>query len=597
MQIKRWVERDQVRQTDLLSDLGRGNGVSRAWRLLRGNRFLAILQSTLSLLIGLTEAAILTLFARIALVSVESGTDRIAVPVIGNTSMTITLLALALLIFGRLAIGAIIALSVGQLQFGLSTTLRFQIVNAYSKASWRSQSNLDEGGLQQLVVLLPGKAGGTLSGLIKDSGDLLIMAAMLTYALFSDPILTLVLILAILASSFAFLPLRRWIKTRSTQVIDAQRELSTATSELSAMKFEVQVFGIGPKMSEVLGDSILKVGRITRGLSTVKSMVVPLYSTMIFSAVAVGLFALQGTTNDGLDQVGPILLVVLRSLQYGQSVQQVSIGLASLMPILTALRDEVGLLDSQRVAWGTKSLAVFDRLALEGVSYAYSEADGPVVSDVSLTMNRGERIGIVGPSGSGKSTLIRLILGLVPADVGRVLVNQSLIHEHDRGSLNRRIGVVPQLAHVFRGSLSDNLRLYRDGVTDEDLWWALEVADFAEDVRVMPRALDTEIGPGARTLSGGQQQRLAIARAFATRPDLVVMDEPTSSIDAMSEAAVSDAIERLPKDVTVVIVSHRMRILRGCDRLIVVEGGRITANGPPQEVLGSSQYLVAALEA
>jgi len=139
--------------------------------------------------------------------------------------------------------------------------------------------------------------------------------------------------------------------------------------------------------------------------------------------------------------------------------------------------------------------------------------------------------------------------------------------------------------------------MYRDGITDDDLWWALEIADLADDVRAMPQALDTEIGVGARTLSGGQQQRLAIARAFATRPDLVVMDEPTSSIDAMSEAAVSDAIERLPDDVTIIIVSHRMRILRGCDRLIVVESGEITANGPPEQVLDSSPYLVAALEA
>jgi ABC-type bacteriocin/lantibiotic exporter with double-glycine peptidase domain len=139
--------------------------------------------------------------------------------------------------------------------------------------------------------------------------------------------------------------------------------------------------------------------------------------------------------------------------------------------------------------------------------------------------------------------------------------------------------------------------LYRDGITDDDLWWALEVADLAADVRAMPQALNTQIGAGARALSGGQQQRLAIARAFATRPNLVVMDEPTSSIDAMSEAAVSDALDRLPQDVTVIIVSHRMRILRGCDRLLVVEEGIITANGPSEKVLDSSPYLVATLEA
>ena len=176
-------------------------------------------------------------------------------------------------------------------------------------------------------------------------------------------------------------------------------------------------------------------------------------------------------------------------------------------------------------------------------------------------------------------------------------MNGTPIHRYDRQMWSQRIGVVPQAARVLHGSLADNLRMYRDGISDDDLWWSLGVADLTGDVHAMPNGLSTEIGSGVRALSGGQQQRLAIARAFATRPDLVVMDEPTSSIDAVSEAAVSDAIERLPEDVTVVIVSHRMRILRGCDRLIVVEGGRITANGSPQQVLDSSQYLVAALEA
>ena len=107
----------------------------------------------------------------------------------------------------------------------------------------------------------------------------------------------------------------------------------------------------------------------------------------------------------------------------------------------------------------------------------------------------------------------------------------------------------------------------------------------------MPAGLETRVGPGYRALSGGQQQRLAIARAFATRPEFVVMDEPTASIDALSEGAVSDAIENLPSGVTVVIVSHRMRILRGCDMLVVVEGGRISALGTPEEVESKSAYV------
>ena len=582
---------------DLLVRLGHGTGVRRIWRLLRGNRLLALGQSALSLMVGVTEAAILTVFARIALAAVSDGRDMVTIPLLGQSGVMATFAVLGALIGVRLLIGSCVAVAMGHLQFQMVTTIRSEVLASYSQGSWRSQADLDEGGLQQLLVTLPNTASSSLAGLLTHFGHLLIMIAMLGYALFSDPVLTIALIVAIVASSVAFIPLRRWIKSRSARVLDRQRGLATAANELSAMKFEVQAFGIAERMSRPIRELIIREGRMARRVSVAKAMVVPLYTTLTYLAVAVGLVILQGTSTDGLDEVGPILLVVLRSLAYGQGVQQAAVAIASLMPILDFLQKEVEKFQERRLTWGSKQLKAIDGLQFEGVSFSYAQSDGVALRAASLSIGRGERVGIVGPSGSGKSTLVRLMLGLLTVDSGRVLVNQLSLHEHDRDSWSRRIGVVPQSAQVLRGSLSDNLRMYRDGIMDDDLWWALEIADLADDVRAMPQALDTEIGVGARTLSGGQQQRLAIARAFATRPDLVVMDEPTSSIDAMSEAAVSDAIERLPDDVTIIIVSHRMRILRGCDRLIVVESGEITANGPPEQVLDSSPYLVAALEA
>ena len=590
-------EQHSTSEGDLLVRLGHGTGVRRIWRLLRGNRLLALGQSALSLMVGVTEAAILTVFARIALAAVSDGRDMVTIPLLGQSGVMATFAVLGALIGVRLLIGSCVAVAMGHLQFQMVTTIRSEVLASYSQGSWRSQADLDEGGLQQLLVTLPNTASSSLAGLLTHFGHLLIMIAMLGYALFSDPVLTIALIVAIVASSVAFIPLRRWIKSRSARVLDRQRGLATAANELSAMKFEVQAFGIAERMSRPIRELIIREGRMARRVSVAKAMVVPLYTTLTYLAVAVGLVILQGTSTDGLDEVGPILLVVLRSLAYGQGVQQAAVAIASLMPILDFLQKEVEKFQERRLTWGSKQLKAIDGLQFEGVSFSYAQSDGVALRAASLSIGRGERVGIVGPSGSGKSTLVRLMLGLLTVDSGRVLVNQLSLHEHDRDSWSRRIGVVPQSAQVLRGSLSDNLRMYRDGIMDDDLWWALEIADLADDVRAMPQALDTEIGVGARTLSGGQQQRLAIARAFATRPDLVVMDEPTSSIDAMSEAAVSDAIERLPDDVTIIIVSHRMRILRGCDRLIVVESGEITANGPPEQVLDSSPYLVAALEA
>jgi len=184
-----------------------------------------------------------------------------------------------------------------------------------------------------------------------------------------------------------------------------------------------------------------------------------------------------------------------------------------------------------------------------------------------------------------------LILGLLKAQEGQVLVNGLPLHQYDRKSWSRIIGVVPQVPQVIAGSIAENLRFYRDGISDEALWDALEIADLRDEILAMPDGLRTRIGPGHRALSGGQQQRLVIARAFAGRPSFVVMDEPTSSIDLLSEQAISDAVARISEDVTIVIVSHRPKILQDCDVLATVENGIITAVGSPAQLFESSPYL------
>ena len=201
------------------------------------------------------------------------------------------------------------------------------------------------------------------------------------------------------------------------------------------------------------------------------------------------------------------------------------------------------------------------------------------------------KIGLVGPSGGGKTTLVRLLLGLCEPNQGSVTINGTDVRDFSRDAWSESVGVVPQFPYVVRGSVAHNVRLFREEISDCDIWRALEMADLADEVRALPRSLESELGPSGSSLSGGQQQRLAIARALAARPQLVVMDEPTSSIDMMSESAVADAIDRISPETTLVIVSHRMGILRGCQQLVVLERGVVTATGAPDDVLRVSPYL------
>ena len=563
----------------VLEDVGTGSGVRRMWVLLRGKRRLALVQTMLSLLEGFVEAAILTLFARIALAVVEEEPRSVFIPGVGDRSLSSGLWVVAALVVLRMLVGLAASLLVAQLQFRMVTELRGEIVASYGEASWLSQSHLDEGGLQQLLITLPLSISGLLLVLLGQLGSLLIMIAMLTFAGLADVALTLGLIGAIILVTSGFIPLRRWIKRRSRTAVDLQRGLSTSVAEFASMKFEVQSLGLTTRFTAPLLEAIRKEGRVTRRLSIGKGMVVPAYMVVTYLAVTAGLIVLSNSEVDRLDQIGPILLVVLRSLSYGQALQSAGISFASLTPLLDSVHESFVNLQRSKAEWGTTQPGEIDSIQFDHVTFSYD--DGPdALSDVHVEIRRGSKVGVVGPSGGGKSTLVRLLLGLLVPSEGKVLVNGVTLHSLDRDSWSQKVGVVPQFAGVFGGTVADNIRFFREDIPDGAIWDALRIADFAAEVDELAERLDTRIGSGGRMLSGGQQQRLAIARAVVTKPALVVMDEPTSSIDSDSEAAVSDAMASFDDETTLVIVSHRMRILQGCDQILRVENGRVEAIDP-----------------
>lgn len=563
-------------QSYVLDDVGAGSGFRRIGVLLRGKRRLALVQTTLSLLEGFVEAALLTLFARIALAVVEEEPRSVFVPGIGDRSLTSGLWVVAALIVLRMLVGAASSLLVAQLQFRVVTELRAEMVASYGEASWLSQSRLDEGGLQQLLITLPLSISGLLLVLLGQLGSLLIMISMLTFAGLADVSLTLSLIGAIALVTTGFIPLRRWIKRRSRTAVDLQRGLSTSVSEFASMKFEVQSLGLTTRFTAPLLEDISYEGKLTRRISIGKGMVVPAYTVVTYLAVTVGLIVLSRSEVSRLDQIGPILLVVLRSLSYGQALQTAGISLASLTPILDSVHESFVKLKQSKVIWGVARPSNIEKIRFADVTFSYGE-DRAAIRNVDLLIDRGSKVGFVGPSGGGKSTLVRLLLGLLVPDKGNVLIDGVPLHSLDRDLWSKNVGVVPQFAGVFGGSIADNIRFFREGISEEAIWDALRIADFAAEVDALPDQLQTRIGSGGRMLSGGQQQRLAIARALVTKPAVVVMDEPTSSIDSDSEAAVSDAMARLEDGTILVIVSHRLRILEDCDQIFRVEDGHVQA--------------------
>lgn len=576
--------RKNIRQR---SDLRRVTG------LLIGHRLYAALQTALSLLEGFLEAAILTLFARVALLTVQPGESVVYVPGVGPRAPSFALGVLVLLIVVRFIVGLTAIWSGTKLQFSLIRSFRQEAIRIYSKASWTDQNQLDEGALQQLVVTLPNGLGGQLSGLLNNLSQFCIMIAMLSYALLTDAKLTILLILVIGISTFAFKPLRKIIRQRSAKALAEQRLLSHSASELSGLKFEIQSFGIGSRIVDPMLRTVDRESWLQESASRLRGSVVPIFTSILYLAVTLGLLILAGSEPENFERTGPILLVVLRSLSYGVALQQAASGIASIIPSLDFFERSASDLQASPIEWGDHTFHGYETLEFKDVSYEYPNSHDSAVRNVTIALQTGGKIGIVGPSGGGKSTLVKLALGIIQPTSGQVLINGRSVQEFNRMNVARKVAVVPQSATVMRGSIAHNLTLFRDEISEDDMWNALRVADLEQEIRQLPDGLETVIGTGYRQLSGGQQQRLAIARAFAGKPELVVMDEPTSSVDAVSEASISKAIDNLPAGVTVLIVSHRMRILEGCDQLIVIEDGTISASGAPAEILSESAYAQA----
>ncbi len=223
----------------------------------------------------------------------------------------------------------------------------------------------------------------------------------------------------------------------------------------------------------------------------------------------------------------------------------------------------------------------------ENVSMAYTGAGDVVLHDVSFTANRGEVIGVIGGTGSGKSTLVNLIPRFYDVSEGQVCVNGTPVKEWSAERLRERIGVVPQKAVLFRGTIRDNLRWGNANATEQDMLDALRIAQAEEIVRSKAGGLDAPVEQNGRNFSGGQRQRLTIARALVRKPEILILDDSSSALDYATDAALRRALREMKDAPTVFIVSQRATSLQHADRIVVLDDGEVAGIGNHEQLLQS----------
>jgi ATP-binding cassette, subfamily B, bacterial len=227
-------------------------------------------------------------------------------------------------------------------------------------------------------------------------------------------------------------------------------------------------------------------------------------------------------------------------------------------------------------------------ITFDRVTFQYEGGQAPVLDNLSLKLNVGKTIAIVGPSGSGKSTLLNLILRLYVPDEGRVTIDGVDIRKVTRASLRKSMAVVFQENMLFNMSIRENIRLGKEGATDQEVEQAARKAEIHRYIKSLPQKYDTLVGERGDTLSGGQRQRIAIARAIVRDPSLLLLDEATSALDQTTEAAINKTLLKLAKGRTMIFSTHRLTSVVDMDEIIVISGGRAIERGTHAELLAAN---------
>ncbi len=225
------------------------------------------------------------------------------------------------------------------------------------------------------------------------------------------------------------------------------------------------------------------------------------------------------------------------------------------------------------------------KIELEKVTFHYPESPIASIRDLSLTINPGEKVAIIGRIGSGKTTLERLIMGLFQPTEGHVRIDDTDISQLHHIDIRRNIGCVPQDSNLFYGTIRDNITLGRPLADDRDVMDAANRSGVTVFTQQDPAGLERQVGEGGMLLSGGQRQAVAIARALLGRPPVLLMDEPTSAMDNRSEMHIKHQLGQLAPSETLILITHKTSMLDVVDRVIVMEKGSVIADGPKGQVL------------
>lgn len=424
------------------------------------------------------------------------------------------------------------------------------------------------------------------------TGAVMVAGAIVAMAVL-DPLLLGVTLVGLAVGLTVAISVSRRVRGLSEQAQARLGEMTSAVERAISAARTIRASGAEEREAETVGRSATEAYLAGVRVAKLEAVVQPASAAAIQGAFLLVLGVGGARVASGAITVGSlvsfILFLFFLVLPLGQALNaytQLQTGLGALQRIeeVLALPAETDA-DAPRTGGGSPHPA--PAVVFDGVTFGYP-GGSPVLHDVSFEVPRGQRIALVGPSGAGKSTTLALIERFYDVTGGRLLVDGFDVRDLPRDALRRRLGYVEQEAPVLAGTLRDNLLLTAPGATDEQLLAALAQVNLAALAERTADGLGAQVGEGGVLLSGGERQRLAIARTLLTEAPILLLDEPTSNLDARNEVALREAIAAASQRRTLIVVAHRLSTVVDSDRIVVLDGGRVVAVGNHHELLESS---------
>jgi len=430
------------------------------------------------------------------------------------------------------------------------------------------------------------------TNIIRDAFTLLALTAVMIY---QDPIMSMFALIAAPAIILGLYYIIKGVRAVTSAEGDVIAGVTVAGVEALQGLRVVKSFNMEAGMADRIGRAIDKMERRQNAINRISAITSPLFD--VIGGVIIGSFVFYAgwqtlandrTPGEFMAFITAFLLAFEPARRLGAmnvEVQRQIVHVRSMYELLDNT-DDVERVGSDIYPDDTKIEA--GRIEFQSVSFRYRKKGVPAISDISFSAQPGEIVAIVGRSGAGKSTLVNLILGLYQPDAGRILLDGHITTNISLQQLRENVAYVAQETFLFGGSIRENLLTGRGSASTEDMYEALKSAGALDFVQTLPDGLETDVGDNGSNLSGGQRQRISIARALLKDAPLLILDEATSALDGETERDVRSTLSKLGTNKTAIVIAHRLSTIQEADRVIVLDQGRVVADGPHHDLKESS---------